>query len=125
MKKATLLIISFALIIIIIGLFNFKFNIKEKFIITYKKAIDPTSSQTVNTPPTIETQKPDLDLSTIVLLNTKKEMDPVDLDPDRVCDDNKKICLVNYKFTFDNQLKYDYQTYFPSPNPQAPNPPAT
>ena len=115
MKKSTLLIISFALIIIIIALFNFKFNIKEKFIITYKNAIMPTQGPTTP-PPTIETQ-PTGNSSTIVLLNTKKEMDPVDLDPDRVCDEKKKLCLVNYKFTFDNQLKYDYNTYFITQEP--------
>ena len=106
MKKSTLLIISFALIIIIIALFNFKYNVKENFIITYKNALPP-SIPTVE-PPTIIDMPEELPPSTIVLLNTKKEMAPVDLDPDQVCDDDGKICVMNYKYVYDNMSKYPY-----------------
>jgi hypothetical protein len=106
MKKTTLLILSFTLIIIIIALYNFKYNVKEKFIITYKNAVRPLLPTLE--PPTIINMSPDLASSTILLLNTKKEVAPVDLDPDQVCDDDGKICLMNFKYSFDNMSKYAY-----------------
>ncbi len=107
MKNSTLLIISFTLIIIILALFNFKYNIKEKFIITYK---NPLNQSTTQDSPTIQLMPNQLPPSTIVLLNTKKEMAPVDLDPDQVCDDDGKICLINFKYVYDNMSAYPYQT---------------
>ncbi len=108
MKKSTLLIVSFTLIIIIVALFNFKYNVKEKFIITYKNTL-PLKVPTP-TPPTIINMPQQLPPSTIVLLNTKKEAAPVDLDPDQVCDDDGKICVINFKYVYDNMTAHPYSS---------------
>jgi hypothetical protein len=108
MNKSSLLIISFGLIIIIICLFNFKYNINEKFIVTYKNVLKQSLPTTPA--PNIISMPQILPPSTIVLLNTKKEIAPIDLDPDLVCDDNGKVCLVNFKFFYDNMSKYAYGT---------------